>query len=426
MLRDEHIDRVYTIVVHGTQFGEPDDRWWVRQPATADSFCERLSRELDAAGLRQPVWQHCTDFDMAEFEWSGTNTHASRLTSGIAFADYVNELQRRARAETGRPAVLNIVAHSHGGNVVLASLARIERPSHIVGIHFLGTPFFLHDDRSRWLRNFERDDEDQRPMRNIYLSAPPDCDFLTMWVARSPMSRDTADEPLDGFRYLKTRDYLQREIFNLLMRLNVKPVFRRVGRTLGRDVKMTVLSDQGVPEFLYLVHERKDPPLRAVAAIYLRQALAALWWPLQRLLLPPAASLVARLAARKIFEVSTGIDPSWFRPSRLVVSEGPGFSFQGTWMSHDLLIENPPTIEVPIGKWLVDSFGLSGGAAGAFALVNRLRDLTQPVEVFHSSYYGSQEVLEGIASMTARRLKMCYPSCIDLDRVTGRYVHYVL
>jgi hypothetical protein len=263
-------------------------------------------------------------------------------------------------------------------------------------------------------------------MRNIYLSAPPDCDFLTLWVARSPQSHGPDDEPLVGFEYLKSRDYLQREVFNLLMRLNVKPVFRRVERTLGRDVKMALLSDSGVGEPVYLVHERMDPPLRAVASVYVRQALAALLWPFQRLLLPPAAALVAGLAARKIFEVSTGIDPSWFRPARLMVSDGPGFSFNGYWMSHDLLITNPPTTEVPIGRWLVDAIGLTGGTAGTFAVVNRLRDLRQRVEVFHSSYYGSQEVIEGIATMTARRLKICYPSSIDLDRVTGRYEHYVL
>lgn len=72
------------------------------------------------------------------FRWSGLNTHAGRVTAGRELAEYVTELYRLGAQ------VVDIVAHSHGGNVV-------KEASNLVAFRravFLGTPHFYYPDDS--------------------------------------------------------------------------------------------------------------------------------------------------------------------------------------------------------------------------------------------------------------------------------------
>jgi hypothetical protein len=76
-----------------------------------------------------------------EFDWSGANTHAARLSAAARLADLLRQLRRDHPA-----ARLVLIAHSHGGNVVLYAMRQLapadgaERHP-VDGLVCLGTPF---------------------------------------------------------------------------------------------------------------------------------------------------------------------------------------------------------------------------------------------------------------------------------------------
>lgn len=91
----------------------------------------------EAAGWDPPT--------IASFEWSGENTHEARLSAARALAAHVRSIS--ADREGGK---VHFVAHSHGGNVVLAAVHELLRSAsdesraarHPVGrIVLMGTPF---------------------------------------------------------------------------------------------------------------------------------------------------------------------------------------------------------------------------------------------------------------------------------------------
>src|SRR5262245_36835209 len=99
------------IIVHGT-FAAPDPakrRWYepVDDRPGDEPFTAKLDAALQERGSAVRCWAHCTNGNPI-FQWSGKNSWIDR---------------------THAAAALNIVAHSHGGNVVVEALPQIAAPS---------------------------------------------------------------------------------------------------------------------------------------------------------------------------------------------------------------------------------------------------------------------------------------------------------
>ncbi len=103
------------VLVHGT-FGR--DSAWTRPESP---FVSRLTKDLHVPVLR--------------FAWSGVNSHRARLNAGVELATFVSELHSKGHRR------LCVIAHSHGGNVVLYALRNKCFQAAVNGIIFLGTPF---------------------------------------------------------------------------------------------------------------------------------------------------------------------------------------------------------------------------------------------------------------------------------------------
>lgn len=124
-------DNLVLVLVHGTKpqlLGREllSPPVWAKPQST-------FRTSLEAALSERPLF--------VEFEWSGANTHAARLTAGARLADRLRQL----RGEHPK-ARLVVVAHSHGGNVACYALRQLapaspEEPQAVDGVVFLGTPF---------------------------------------------------------------------------------------------------------------------------------------------------------------------------------------------------------------------------------------------------------------------------------------------
>jgi hypothetical protein len=129
------------VVVHGTWAApEPDKTQWYQQPDNAsatEGFISKLDAALQERGSVARCWAHCTKGNPM-FQWSGENSWIARTRAAGALADYVAKL----RGEGWR---CHIVAHSHGGNIVVEALPQIiaaPSPNKSLGIIVtLGSPF---------------------------------------------------------------------------------------------------------------------------------------------------------------------------------------------------------------------------------------------------------------------------------------------
>jgi hypothetical protein len=129
------------IIVHGTWAApEPGNvRWY--QPAdrthAAEGFVGKLDAALEARGSPARCWAHCSQGDQI-FHWSGDNSWIARTHAAARLGDYVAELGNEGWR-------CHIVAHSHGGNVVVEALPQItEAPGSAGSLGMmvtLGTPF---------------------------------------------------------------------------------------------------------------------------------------------------------------------------------------------------------------------------------------------------------------------------------------------
>jgi hypothetical protein len=143
------------IIVHGTWAApEPEKRKWY-QPTDGSPSGEPFTVKLDVAlqqrGSPARCWAHCQDLN-AFFQWSGENSWIARTRAASALAEYVIPLQ----IEGWR---CHIVAHSHGGNVVVEALPQIQAMDGLLEqrggrIITLGTPFM--DTMSPMLQKAER------------------------------------------------------------------------------------------------------------------------------------------------------------------------------------------------------------------------------------------------------------------------------
>jgi hypothetical protein len=138
------------IIVHGTWAGPNPDRTQWYQPTedagAADGFVSKLNAALQERGSSARCWAHCYKYRSIFssvpgeiFSWSpGENNWIARTQAAFALADYVAKLQKEGWR-------YHIVAHSHGGNVVVEALPLlIAEPVYrnLLGkIVTLGTPF---------------------------------------------------------------------------------------------------------------------------------------------------------------------------------------------------------------------------------------------------------------------------------------------
>ncbi len=114
------------ITVHGTNDALPDScggQWW----QIGSRFAEILARELAARG-----W---SDIEIAPHHWSGANSDADRLAAAKTLVGAI-----KAAAKQGRP--LAILAHSHGGNIVMEAVSKGSAARAVGRIASFGTPFF--------------------------------------------------------------------------------------------------------------------------------------------------------------------------------------------------------------------------------------------------------------------------------------------
>jgi hypothetical protein len=126
------------IIVHGTFAGpKPEKRCW-HQPGDGDpiGFIAKLNLALQKRGSAARCWAHCSQGDHG-FHWSGKNSWVDREQAAAELADYVTKLQKEGWR-------CHIVAHSHGGNVLVDALPKITRAeasASLGNVVTLGTPF---------------------------------------------------------------------------------------------------------------------------------------------------------------------------------------------------------------------------------------------------------------------------------------------
>jgi hypothetical protein len=132
--------RVLTAIVHGSFAAQL--RWWRLGGGGEATFADRLEIALARRGLAGSVWKPALDagWSYDAFGWSGHNRHDDRVNGGRTLAIQLNALAETIGASEDAPLVVNLIGHSHGGNVVLEALPRLSpfvRPGRIV---LLGTP----------------------------------------------------------------------------------------------------------------------------------------------------------------------------------------------------------------------------------------------------------------------------------------------
>jgi hypothetical protein len=108
----------YVIVVHGT-FAAPQEnerQWYQLDESDPNNFCNLLNGRFESAGFSRPI-ERAFNGETIHFCWSGDNDHFARIHA----AEDLYHLMTRLMAQD-RSARVHLIAHSHGGNVVLQAL----------------------------------------------------------------------------------------------------------------------------------------------------------------------------------------------------------------------------------------------------------------------------------------------------------------
>jgi Alpha/beta hydrolase len=123
------------ILVHGT-FANSESKspaWW--EPRS--DFVKELDATLAAGGSVARCWAgYFFKYQRpAMFAWTGDNSQSQRRAASRALAELLVDFERTMNFR------YHIVAHSHGGNVVLNALDALARdPQRLGAVVFLGTP----------------------------------------------------------------------------------------------------------------------------------------------------------------------------------------------------------------------------------------------------------------------------------------------
>jgi hypothetical protein len=154
------------IIVHGT-YAAPKpavSRWYQwAEGVPATEFITKLNDALQKRGSAARCWAHCSQADQG-FHWSGENSWIDRTRAASELGNYVLKLRKEGW-------LCHIVAHSHGGNVVLEALPQITTAlpsSACIGkIVTLGTPFM--DTMSPILQRIRRNQNLQSGLSRAFL-----------------------------------------------------------------------------------------------------------------------------------------------------------------------------------------------------------------------------------------------------------------
>lgn len=126
--------RETVILVHGT-FASPEAKkikWY--EPES--NFVTQLHKDLEFHGSNARCWAHCEDTGDPIFSWSGDNHWAARVEAASRLATLLTRLE-------GERWRTHVVAHSHGGNVLLNAVSSLGHLSQWKSgsLVTLGTPF---------------------------------------------------------------------------------------------------------------------------------------------------------------------------------------------------------------------------------------------------------------------------------------------
>lgn len=128
-LRESH----YILVIHGT-FDAPSiyhgaAPWYWPDPGNKSNFCNLLRRDLRHSPLGgKAVWRQppaslepltSREETCYPFSWPGGNTHGEREAAGINLCKLINGIGKEDPS-----ARVHLIAHSHGGNVVLKAVSK--------------------------------------------------------------------------------------------------------------------------------------------------------------------------------------------------------------------------------------------------------------------------------------------------------------
>lgn len=141
-----------TIIIHGTFASQAD--WW--KLGTGGTFADRLESALSEQGMCGTVWQPVLKAGLSyeHFAWSGDNSHQARVAAGRNLARSLHELGQRCSASSSSPLHINLIAHSHGGNVALEALRHLKNTVRVQRLVCLGTPLISFRPALRIVRPF--------------------------------------------------------------------------------------------------------------------------------------------------------------------------------------------------------------------------------------------------------------------------------
>jgi pimeloyl-ACP methyl ester carboxylesterase len=109
---------------------------------------------LAKRGLEGSVWRPALNcgLDYDSLSWSGENRHKARVAGAKKLSATLGQLADKCQADGYGKMRVNIVAHSHGGNVALEALRSIKDNVEIGRVVLLGTPLLSARPSLRLLR----------------------------------------------------------------------------------------------------------------------------------------------------------------------------------------------------------------------------------------------------------------------------------
>jgi pimeloyl-ACP methyl ester carboxylesterase len=137
----DKLSRETVLLIHGTFANRPAS-WWL----PGNDFCRKLDSALLQRKSRARCWAHIGSLKDV-FAWTGNNLEAERRIAGDRLAKDIADLETSPDIHR-----YHIVAHSHGGNVVLYALRSLaEDPKKLGAVVFLGTPVLFFSRLPSWL-----------------------------------------------------------------------------------------------------------------------------------------------------------------------------------------------------------------------------------------------------------------------------------
>jgi hypothetical protein len=129
--------RHFVILIHGT-WGQ-DAGGWYQTSASTETFATRLAERLVGTPLEGALSR------VTMFEWSGANTHEARMKAARDLALLLIRIRWQFPTDRLR---FYFVAHSHGGNVLLAALPWYLTMLPLSTLNHLGFPKVVRDDQT--------------------------------------------------------------------------------------------------------------------------------------------------------------------------------------------------------------------------------------------------------------------------------------